>query len=333
MQNNKFGSINTIILMAGNGTRMKSNMPKVFHTIGGLPMFQHIINTLNKINFDNNIIFVISQQEEEKFKQIITDNNIKNINYVIQEEKLGTGHATLCAVKSSSFNIKNKYTSVFYGDVPFISEDTIKKMFSLQKNYDLVVLGFIAKNQNQPYGRLFTGQDLLVGQWGKIIEIKEFKDLPREKPKYCNSGIYLGKTEIFKKLLHKIKNHNVQKEYYLTDIVELANQKGYKIGTYICDENEVIGINNKIELENAEQILQEKIKKKLMIDGITLLNKNSIYFSYNVKVGKNITIEPNVYIGLNVQIGNNCIIKAGSYLENIKIPDNTIIQPNSVLVK
>ena len=323
--------LNIVILMAGNGTRMKSFTPKPFIKIGGLQLFLHILNTMKNIDYKTNIIEVISKFEENEINKI--HKNEYNVNYTIQENKCGTGHATLCALKSKFWKSENKYTGIFYGDVPFVSEKTIKKMVALQKNYDLVVLGFIAKDQEKQYGRLFLKEDLLIGQWGRLDEIKEFKDLPREKPKFCNSGIYFGKTEIFEKLLPQIKNdNNKQKEYYLTDIVKIANENNLKVGTYICEELEVVGVNTKIELEEAEQILQQKLKNNFMLNGTTMINAKSIYVSYDTKIGKDVIIEPNVFIGTNVVIGNNCTIKAGSYLENVNVPDNTIVRANSVLI-
>ena len=321
--------VNIVVLSAGKGTRMQSELPKVLHKIGGLTLLQHIVISVENLNCDKNIIITTSNDVIDGFADFL--NKDKKLNYVIQEKRLGTGHAVNCAMESKFWHSDSMYTGVFYGDVPFIKQETISDMFESLGKFDLIILGFDAKDQSQAYGRLFTDKELMVGQCGKLFAIKEFRELPREKPHLCNSGIMVGKTEIFEKLLPQIKNNNKAKEYYLTDIVELANQFKYKVGTLICDEYEVIGINSRIELHNAEQEYQQKKQEYFMLNGATLLNAESVYFSYDTKIGTDVIIEPNVFFGLGVEIGNNCRIGAGSYLENIKIDNNTNIEPNSVL--
>ena len=149
----------------------------------------------------------------------------------------------------------------------------------------------------------------------------------RGKPRLCNSGIMIGKSEIFEKLLPLIGNKNKANEYYLTDIVSLANMYGYYVGAYICDEQEAIGVNSMEELAHAEKIYQNILRRKHMSGGVKLIDNDNVFFSHDTKVGKDVVIEPNVFFGLNVKIGNNCRICAFSYLENIEIKDNNIIEP------
>ena len=141
--------VNIVVLSAGKGTRMKSELPKVLHKIGGLTL--------------------------------------------LQEKRLGTGHAVNCAMESKFWHSDSMYTGVFYGDVPFIKQETISDMFESLGKFDLIILGFDAKDQSQAYGRLFTDKELMVGQCGKLFAIKEFRELPREKPHLCNSGIMVGR--------------------------------------------------------------------------------------------------------------------------------------------
>ena len=327
MQKKDIKKLNIVILAAGKGSRMKSNLPKILHKVANRSLFEHVLSSVNEIKVDKNTIVITSNDILNDFKNEMPHED-KKLHYVIQQERLGTGHAVRCAVESKYWKKKNNYTGVFYGDVPFISQETIKKLFNLLKTkYDLVVLGFEPEDQSRPYGRLFTEKDLRIGQNCDLYQIKEFKDLPREKPRLCNSGIMVGKTEIFCKLLPQIKNNNKAKEYYLTDIVELANENGYKIGTYICDEFEVIGVNSRMELSHAERLYQKKLQEKHLANGATLLNKESVYFSYDTKIGQDVIIEPNVFFGKNVKIGNNCVIKQGCYLEDVEIKDNVDIGP------
>ena len=315
--------INVVVLAAGKGSRMKSNFPKICQKIAGRTLFEHVLSSINKIKKDNKNIIVVSSNDIES-NYIGNLPTQDNLNYVIQEKRLGTGDAVKVAVASSYWKSEYDYTGIFYGDVPFVSQDTINEIFDLQNCFDLIILGFDCNDQTRPYGRLFTDRDLTSGEYGKLYQIKEFKDLMREKPRLCNSGLMIGKTEIFEKLLPLIKNNNKAHEYYLTDIVSLANIGDYRVGTYICDEYEVIGVNSRVELAHAEKEYQDHLRRLHMENGATILNSDSVYFSYDTQIGRDVTIEPNVFFGLGVKVGNNCIIKAGSYLENVEVEDGRV---------
>ena len=318
-------SLNVVILTAGKGSRMNSDLPKILHKVAGLSLFEHVLNTIIKLKIERkNTIVITSDDILHEYVDVLPK---QNLHYVVQKKRLGTGDAVKCALKSKFWDLKNEYTGIFYGDVPFISNETIKKMFDLQKKYDLVVLGFEPKDQTRAYGRLFVEKDLSLGQHGKLYSIKEFIDLPREKPRLCNSGIMIGKTEIFKKLLPKIKNKNKAKEYYLTDIIELANNSEYNVCAYVGNEYEVIGINSRIELAHAEKAYQDKLSEMHLLNGVTMTDKDSVHFSYDTQIGRDVIIEPNVFFGLGVKIGNHCTIKAGCYLENVEIKDGSDVGP------
>lgn len=318
--------INIVILTAGKGSRMKSAFPKICQKIAGRTMFEHVLASVNEIKkYNKNIIVVSSHEVMNSYVGELPQQ--ENLKYTIQEDRLGTGDAVKIAIKSPYWDSKNNYTGIFYGDVPFVSQTTMNKMFALQNRFDLIVLGFDCKDQTRPYGRLFTDRDLTSGEYGELYKIKEFKDLMREKPRLCNSGLMIGKTEIFEKLLPLVKDNNKAKEYYLTDIIALANDHDYRVGTYICDEYEVIGINSRAELAHAEKEYQARLRQKHMDNGATLLDSDSVFFSYDTQIGQDVIIEPNVFFGLGVKIGNNCIVKAGCYLENTELKDNSNIGP------
>ena len=323
--------INVVILTAGKGSRMKSEFPKICQKIAGRSLFEHVLSSVNKIKseYNKNIIVVSSNNVIDCYAGELPKQN--NLNYVIQKKRLGTGDAVLTAIRSKYWDSKNKLTGIFYGDVPFVSKETMNEMFGLQKKFDLIVLGFDCKDQTRPYGRLFTNKDLESGDYGKLYQIKEFRDLMREKPRLCNSGLMIGKTEIFENLLPLVGNNNKAKEYYLTDIVSLANQKKYRIGAYICDEYEVIGVNSRVELAHAEREYQKRLRMEHMENGATLLDANSVYFSYDTKLGQDVIVEPNVFFGLGVEVGDNCIIKAGSYLEHVKLKKHSVVKPHTYL--
>ena len=318
--------INIVILTAGKGSRMKSTFPKICQKIAGRTMFEHVLASVNEIKkYNKNIIVVSSNEVMNNYVGKLPQQ--ENLKYTIQEDRLGTGDAVKVAIKSPYWDSKNNYTGIFYGDVPFVSQATMNKMFALQNRFDLIILGFDCKDQTRPYGRLFTDRDLTSGEYGELYKIKEFKDLMREKPRLCNSGLMIGKTEIFEKLLPLVKDNNKAKEYYLTDLISLANDYSYRVGTYICDEYEVIGINSRSELAHAEKEYQARLRQKHMDNGATLLDSDSVFFSYDTQIGQDVVIEPNVFFGLGVKIGNNCIVRAGCYLENTELKDNSNIGP------
>ena len=164
--------VNIVVLSAGKGTRMKSELPKVLHKIGGLTLLQHIVISVESLNCKKNIIIITSNDVIDEFADFL--NKDKKLHYVIQEKRLGTGHAVNCAMESKFWHSDSMYTGVFYGDVPFIKQETISDMFESLGKFDLIILGFDAKDQSQAYGRLFTDKELMVGQCGKLFAIKEF---------------------------------------------------------------------------------------------------------------------------------------------------------------
>ena len=319
---------NIIILGAGMGSRMKSKLPKVLHKVAGKTLMDHLLSSIEKIEIPVNVLSVLSQDILDNFSAQLPKSRYRN--YVVQEKRLGTGHATMCAVEDKNFCTTYKYTGIFYADVPFVEPETIQKLYKLQERYDLVVLCFEAADQSQKYGRMYIKRNHLpVGDFGRLKEIREFIDIEGEKPKLCNSGIMFGKTEIFMKLLSKIQNKNKAKEYYLTDIIALANKAKYRVATLRCEESEMLGINSQEELANAEMIYQKKLKKKFFNNGVSFIMPDTIYLSHDTEIGTGTTIEPHVFLGTGVKVGENCHIRAGSYLEDTTLESNSNFGPMS----
>ena len=200
--------INIVILTAGKGSRMKSAFPKICQKIAGRTMFEHVLASVNEIKKYNKNIIVVSSHEvmNDYIGELPQQENLK---YTIQENRLGTGDAVKVAINSPYWKSENEYTGVFYGDVPFVSQNTMNKMFNLQNRFDLIVLGFDCKDQTRPYGRLFTDRDLTSGEYGELYKIKEFKDLMREKPRLCNSGLMIGKKG-YKKINKVVQANTVE---------------------------------------------------------------------------------------------------------------------------
>ena len=311
--------VNFIILAAGNGSRMKSTIPKAMHCLGGEPFILHLINKIN--NFDlpvNKSIAVISPNSDE------VENSIKGkIDYCYQDQPLGTAHAVLSAKKE--MHSAPGITIILYVDTPMVDFEYIKNIYHtiLSEQAQMCVLGFVEHKVNNSYGRL----DLVDNKYiTKIVEAKDANYDELSIP-YCNSGIIGVRNELLWQLLPLIKKGNAQGEYYLTDIVEHANKLGNKVHYINGDKDKLVGANSKYELYQLEKQFQEDCRLQAMEQGVYMQDPDSIYFSPYVKFGKGVCIEPNVMFRGRVSLGDNVMIKSFSYLEDCSVDNDACIGP------
>ncbi len=309
-------SLKTIILAAGESKRILSSKPKILHTIGGKTIFQHVLDNIEKVVSKKNINVVINP----KLNQL--RNEYKKISFSFQTKPLGTANAVLSSKKF--YSKSNQDILILYADNPFIDETIVKNMINLKKkqNSDIVLLALNTNKKNE-YGRI------ILNSQDKVEKIVEFKDatIDQKKIALCNSGIFLLKSEVLKKLIAKIKPKNKKKEYYLTDIVDLANKNNFKVDYVKSDFLKTLGVNTQQELAVAEEYFQNVLRTKFISVGVKLLDPKSVFFNYDTKIGKDVIIEPNVFFGPNVIIKNNVHIKAFSHIEGVKILDDAIIGP------
>jgi len=309
-------SLKTIILAAGESKRILSSESKILQTIGGKTILGHVLDNMGKIISKKNMNIVISP----KLNQL--RNEYKKINFSFQKKPLGTAHAVLSCKK---FYSKSKEDIlILYADNPFIDETIIKDMVNLkkEKNSDIVLLAVNTHKKNE-YGRIVLNYE------DKVEKIVEFKDatIDQKKISLCNSGIMLLKSEVLRKLITKIKSKNKKKEYYLTDIVDLANKNDFKVDYVKSNFLKTLGVNTKQELAIAEEYYQNILREKFISAGIKLLDPKSVFFNYDTKIGKDVIIEPNVFFGPDVIIKNNVQIKAFSHIEGVRILDNAVVGP------
>ena len=304
-------NLEIVILAAGKGTRMKSSIPKVLHPLGGKPIIEHVLDTARSLK-PKKIHLVLNKEIKNEFV------HLKNkINLIIQKKQLGTGDAINVAIKSFQ---KNSNILVLYGDVPLTHSSTLKKIIKFKKN-EINILCFNKEEQNN-YGKVVLGTNGLVNE---IIEQKELKR--KENFYLCNSGIFSIHSSLLQKLMPKINNKNMKKEYYLTDIFKMASNSDIKIKSVITSEKEVQGINDKKDLAMAENEFQENLRAKHLKAGVTMHDPSTVYLSEDTKIGKNVTIHPFVVIGKNVKILNGAEIYSFSHLEDCKIGRKTSIGP------
>ena len=306
-----------IIMAAGKGTRMKSDLPKVAHQVCGKTMVECIINELKKINIEE-IVTVLGYKAE------IVEEIIKNDSLIaIQSEQLGTGHAVMQAQQLA--NKKGK-TLIINGDCPLITAATLSKLLEASENSTFVVLSVILEDAKE-YGRIIRDNN------GHITKIVEFKDCNEQEKeiKEINTGIYCIDNEILFSNLKNLGNSNAQGEYYITDLVEILNKQGYIVSPLVCDnEKEVGGINNQLELANSNIYKYEQNNIMHMNNGVVMINPNSVYIDSNVEIEPETIIYPNVTIKGYTKIGKGSIILPNCFIDNAIIGDNCTIDSSRI---
>ncbi len=264
-----------VILAAGGATRMSSCVPKYLHQIGGRSILDYILETCSKLNFSKKILVTSPNYPL----------NRKGWESVTQKEAQGTGSAVLSA-KEALLEFKGNVI-ILYSDSPFISIKTIENMSEALNKCDVVSLAFEPQDAAH-YGRIVTNKDGFIE---KIVEFKNAND--KEKAiTLCNGGNLMCSSELLFSLLDDIEKDKVTGEYLLTDIIAIANKKNKKCGFVIGDESEVIGVNTREDLANAELFFQQKKRKEVMNAGVTLLSPETTFFSYDTFIGKDVIIEP-----------------------------------------
>lgn len=309
-------SIALIILAAGKGTRMNSDLPKVLHHIAGAPMLVHAMKSGTTLEPEKTIVVAGHGAEAVSEAAIAFD---ETAQVVLQTEQLGTAHAVAQA-KAALAGFEGN-AIVLYGDTPFISPETLERMIAARAGHDVVVLGFEAADPGR-YGRLVMSADSL----SKIVEFKEASEQERQIT-LCNSGVICVKSAVLFDLIDAVDNENASGEYYLTDIVEIAQNKGLSATSVTCDESETLGVNSRVQLAEADGIFQRKARNALMESGVTLHAPETVYLSHDTYIGPDTIIEPNVVFGPAVTIENGAHIRAFSHLEGCHVSRGATVGP------
>jgi len=308
----------TVILAAGQGKRMFSDTPKVLHFLAGKSLLQHVADTVATLTTESPII--VFGHQGQLVKETLPNTPA---TWVEQKEQLGTGHALLQALPHIP---DGQRVLVLYGDVPLINASTLKNLLNTPENS----LGLITANVSQPAG---LGRIVRDAQ-NKIIDIIEEKDTTETQRAISeiNSGIYYIPKKFLSNWLPALTNNNSQKEYYLTDIIRLAVKEHIPIyAVKPSYEEEILGVNDKIQLAHLERFFQKKLAEKLMQQGTTLADPTRIDIRGSLTVGKDIFIDVNVIFEGNVILGNRCQIGANSILKNVILGDDVEIKPHSVI--
>jgi len=309
-----------IVLAAGLGTRMKSEKPKVMHPVAGRPMVNMLLDTLAKLHLDKVVVVVGPDMEE-------VEAAVAPHVTAVQYQRLGTGDAVKAGMGALD-GFKGDIL-VLYGDSPLISEITLNSMLEARTPPEgqiapaVVVLGFLPDDPGA-YGRLVVDEED-----GELLAIVEANDATPEELSIglCNSGVMCFDGGLLPQLLSRLSDDNAKGEYYLTDCVGLARDDGFNCAVVEGDEEELLGVNSRVELAMLETLAQDRLREKAMKNGATLIDPSTVYFSYDTKIGKDVVIEPNVFFGPGVRVGNGVHIKSFCHFEGAHVDNGAIIGP------
>ncbi|MDA8645532.1 bifunctional UDP-N-acetylglucosamine diphosphorylase/glucosamine-1-phosphate N-acetyltransferase GlmU [Amylibacter sp.] len=307
-----------IILSAGMGTRMQSDLPKVLHNVACEPLLIHSMRTASQIGAHKTI--VVTGHGAKDVAKVATSFD-PSAEIVNQSEQFGTAHA-VDQTRKALLNFDGE-VFVLYGDTPFIEPSTLLRM-SKERNdgAKVVVLGFNTKRKSS-YGRLIISPD------GSLEEIVEYKDANTDQRKisFCNSGVICTDSKLLFNLIAEVENNNANNEFYLTDIVKLAKNKNLKCAAVECAENEAMGINSKVELANAETYFQTRKRIEMMLNGVTLIAPETVWFASDTVVGRDTIIEQNVIFGPEATVESHALIKSFSHIEGAHVSKGAIVGP------
>ncbi len=309
-------SIALVILAAGKGTRMNSDLPKVLHPIANAPMLVHSMRAGAALSPARTVVVAGHGYDAVQSAAQAFD---EDVIVVEQKEQNGTAHAVdVCREVLQDFNGD---VIVLFGDTPFVSAGTLESMVAAKANNAVVVLGFEAADPGK-YGRLLMSGQVL----DRIVEFADATDEERAVT-FCNSGVMLADREALFSLIDNVGAENAQGEYYLTDVVGLARQRGLGVTAVACDESETLGINSRVQLAEADAIFQAKARKELMELGVTLQQPTTVMLSFDTVIGRDTFIEPNVYFGPEVTVESGTRIRAFSHLEGCHVSRGAVVGP------
>lgn len=314
-----------LVLAAGLGTRMKSSEPKVLHRLFDKPIIDYVIDSAKSLNPEK--IYVVLNPSLTKVVEYLKNHEIE---VIFQDEPKGTAHA----VKSSLPLLRSDSVLILNGDTPLIKRDTLNNFIKVfkEKDMDLAILSFYPEREHS-YGRILRDKNKKVL---KIVEVTDISARELSGLKEANSGIYLAKRKILD-LVKYIKRNPNKKEFYLTDIVEIARRKGYKVEAFsLAKEDELIGINTREELSLALKYLRDRVIKEWMGRGVTFYDPASVWISPSVTIGRDTVIYPGVFLEGETKIGDNCIIYQGVRIrdsiveEGVEIKDCTVVENSHI---
>lgn len=310
-----------LVLAAGKGTRMKSSTPKVLHKVCGKAMVSHVLAAAEEAGVDNSII-VIGHGAESVSEEV----GRSGIEFAVQKEQLGTGHA----VKMAEDKLPRQgVVLILCGDTPLITGNSLKKLIDHHEISGNAITVLTAVFDNPfGYGRIIKDDS---GKLLKIVEEKE-ADEATKAIKEINSGMYCFDADFLKNNLNKLNNNNAKGEYYLTDLIQIAVEQNEKTGAFsVEDTDEIMGVNDRIQLSEAEKIMRIRINHAHMANGVTIIDPETAYIDESVVIGQDTIVYPGVILKGNTEIGRKCVIGHNTRIEDSKIGEETEIQSSEII--
>jgi len=309
-------SLAVIVLAAGKGTRMKSDLHKVLHPIAGHPMLLHLLGAIGEVGVARTVIVAGDRREQIEAALAGTGSEV-----VVQEPQLGTAHAALQA-KAALADFSG-LVLVCFGDVPFLAAGTVRRLCdALSSGAKIAVLGF-RPDDTAAYGRIISDPD------GTVRKMVEHKDASHDERavNLCNSGVIVAHSADMWRLLEAVGNDNAAGEYYLPDVATNAIAEGARVVVVETDETEVMGINSRAELAEAEARWQQRRRRKAMDDGASLIAPETVWFAFDTKLGRDVLVEPNVFFGPGVSVADGVKIRAFCHIEGASLATGVEVGP------
>lgn len=312
--------LNVVILAAGKGTRMKSAIPKVFHSAAGRSLLGWVLAAVDGLNPER--LAVIVGPEAETLSATELDERSTDFSIAIQHERKGTGHATMQAAEALSGAAG--YTLVLYADTPLVTTEALRAFIrdTMDDKADVAMTVFETAEPGR-YGRV------ILDAQGRPLEIVEAKDATPEQlsQTLCNGGLMLARNEVLFDLLGQTNDQNAAGEFYITDIVALARKANLRTRASMFDQTLLAGVNSRAELAAVEAVLQQRLRAAMMDGGVTMVAPETVTLCYDTEVGADTVIEPNVFFGPGVRVGAGCRLRAGSYFEGAEVGASVIVGP------
>ena len=310
-----------IILAAGEGKRMKSNTPKVMNKVCGKEMINHVIDVMRSADIE--MVNVVIGRGAAEVKKGTED---RKVSYCVQEKQLGTGHAVMSAKEFLAG--RQGTVAIFVGDGPLITENTVKQLLNYHEKGNFKATILTSKmDEPEKYGRIIRDEN------GDVKKIVEFKDCSEDEllVKEINSGMYCFNIEELVDCLDKLNNNNAQKEYYLTDVIGILKNQGFKVGAFNASVDEITAVNSKVELSYVESIMRKRINEKHMENGVTIMDPSNTYIDTQVTIGKDTIIYPGNMLQGNTVIKEECILYPNNRICDSIIENGVSIQSSVVL--
>ncbi len=308
--------VSLIVLAAGLGSRMNSDLPKVLHPLAGVPMLHHALAAGRALE-PSRVVVVTGHGAEQVSKSALAYDEA--CEFVVQDPQLGTAHAVAQAAPLLADAPGDAI--VLYGDTPFVRAETLEAMRAARATHAVVILGFVPADPAR-YGRLIVDGD-------QLVRIVEYQDATADERAItlCNSGVVCAEARTLFQLVSQVGNQNAAGEYYLTDIVELACALGLSVGFVTCDESETLGINTRAQLAAAEAAFQTRARAEALENGVTLTAPETVFFALDTHIGRDATVGPNVIFGPAVTIESGAEIKGFCHLEGCHVSRGAVVGP------